>query len=138
MKQEIELNFDGQGADNDARELADFLAKELPDWPARVGPGKVAPSAPGTRGGATTLAIIALVLALPGTIKNTIDLAERMKLKTQLERLIAWAKERRARGARNPVITLPPHGAPVPLDQAKPEQLLGALDAQATKAPPRS
>jgi hypothetical protein len=138
MKQELELYFDGQAAETDARDLGDFLAREFPDWPARVGPVPAGSAAPGTRGAGTALAIIALVVALPSSIKSTLDLADRMKLKSKLERLVAWAKERRSRRAKNPVIALPPHGVAVPLDQAKPEQLLAALDAQATKTPGRS
>jgi hypothetical protein len=134
-KQQFEFCFGGPAAEADARELADFLAGEFPDWPTHVGPGRVVPTAPGTRGDATTLAIIALVLALPGSIKNAIDLADRLKLKTKLERLIDWAKARRERRLTNPSIALPPHGASVPLDQVKPEQVLQALDLLAPKPP---
>ena len=83
------------------------------------------------------VAIIALIVSLPGGIKDSLDLAEQLQLKAKFERLIARARERRAQRRRNPFIALPPQGNPVPLDQVKPEQLLEALAARTPKPPPK-
>lgn len=128
-KQELEFRFEGKQAEADAQELAGFLAQEFPDWPSRVGPSQPSPNPPGTRDAATTIVIIALIVALPSGIKDGLELADR---------LIAWAKHRRARRQRNPFIALPPHGTSLPLDQVKPEQLLDAVAAQAWKPPQKS
>ena len=137
-RQEFEFCFEGREAENDAREMADFLAKEFPDWSTHVGPGQPPRSVSGTRDAATTIAIIAVMLSLPGSIKDAIDLAARLEIKPKFERLIAWAKARRTRRLKNPSVALPPHGASVPLDQVKPEQLLDALVTLAQKPPHRS
>jgi hypothetical protein len=135
-KQELEFRFEGKQAEADAQALAGFLAQEFPDWPARVSPSQPPPNPPGTRDAATTIVIIALIVALPSGIKDGLELADRLKPK--IDRLIAWAKERRARRQRNPFIALPPHGTSLPLDQVKPEQLLAAVAAQAPKPPQKS
>ena len=126
----FEFNFEGPDAADDAQALAVFLEQELPDWPARVGPSQSPPKRPGTRDAGTTLSIIALALSLPGVAKNALDLAERSKLQQKFERLIAWAKQRRAGRLDVPVVIIPPHRTPVRLDQVKPEQLLAAVPAQ--------
>lgn len=137
-KEEFEFCFDGQQAAADAQALADFLAEEFPDWPVRVGPIQPPLRPPGTRDAALTVAIIALLVALPSGLKDGLDLAERLKLKPKFERLIAWARERHARRQRNPFIALPPRGTPVPLDQVEPGQLLDAVGALAPKPPQKS
>ncbi len=136
--QEIEFRFEGPEAEADANALAGFLAGESPDWPAHVGRSQSPPKPPGTRDAGLTVAIIALIVALPSGLNDGLDLVERLKLKSKFERLIAWAKERSARHQRNPFISLPPHGASVPLDQVKPEQLLDAVAALATRPPQKS
>ena len=135
---DFEFLFDGPSADADAQALADFLAGEFPDWPARVGSSQPPPQRPGTRDAGATLAVIALVLSLSGAVKNALDLAERIKLQQKFERLIAWAKDRQARRLRIPSVVIPPHGRPVRLDQAKPEQLLAAVAAQIPLPPQKS
>ena len=137
-KEEFEFRFDGPQAEADAQVLAGFLAKEFPDWHARVSRSQPPAKPPGTKDAALTVAIIALIVALPGALNDGLDLADRLKLTPKFERLIAWARERRARGQKNPFLALPPHGTPVPLDQAKPAQLLDAVAALAPKPPQKS
>jgi hypothetical protein len=133
---EFEFCFDGREAEADAQAWADWLAREFPDWRVRPAANPPPPT-PGTRDLALTVAIIALIVSLPGGIKDSLDLAEQLQLKAKFERLIARARERRAQRRRNPFIALPPQGKPVPLDQVKPEQLLEALAARTPKPPPK-
>lgn len=126
-KQGFEFHFDGPQAEVASREMANFLAKEFPGCTTGVQQRQPSHKAEGTRDAGTTVAIIALVFSLPGVTKNTLDVADRLKLKEKLTRLIAWAKERRARRRQNPFLILPPHGLKLPLDQAKPDQLLDAV-----------
>lgn len=128
----IEFQFHGPHADADARELAELLARELPDCPARLEPRPPPAPNPHTRD-ATTLATIALVLSVTQT---SLELADRFKLAEKLTRLIQWAKARRARRQPVPAVIVPPHALQVPLDQAKPEQLAEALASPDPKPPP--
>jgi len=110
-----------------ADELAQFLANELPDWQPRVEEQVLS----GEARKADPIAIIALVLSIPPAIQSTWDLAQRIKLKEKIDKLIAWAKDRSARGKANPSVVLPPEGKAVPLDEAAPQQILDAIAAQA-------
>jgi hypothetical protein len=130
---EFELRFEGEQAEANARTLADFLAQELPDWQTRVVPCPPKSKPDETRDAGIVIALVTLVLILPSALKDGLDLADRIQLKPKIERLIAWAKERRGRRLKNPFVVLPPHGTPLPLDQAMPEQLLDAVAAQTPK-----
>ena len=135
--QQFEFRFEGPGAEAEARALAAFLGSEFPDWPARLVPRPPPghPEAHGTREAATTIALVSLLLALPSGVKDGLELAERLKLKEKLRRLIAWAKQRRPE--QNPFAVLPPHGLKVPLHQAQPEQLLVALTHPTAQGKPQ-
>jgi hypothetical protein len=131
-KQDFQFIFDGPDAQADAHALDAFLKTEFSDWSVHISRIQPLPSAPDKRDAALFVAIIALIVALPSGIKDGIDLADRILLKPKLDRLIAWAKERRAKRLRNPFVAVPPQNTPIPLDQAKPEQLLDAI-AQSAK-----
>jgi hypothetical protein len=131
-KQDFQFTFDGPEAQANAQALNAFLKTEFSDWSTQIAPVQPPPSAPDKRDAALFVAIIALIVALPSGIKDGIDLADRIQLKPRLDRLIAWAKERRAQRLRNPFVAVPPQNTPIPLDQAKPEQLLDAI-AQSAK-----
>lgn len=76
-RESLEFQFGGPSARDDADALADFLRTEFADWPARI------VERPATRADQPTmrgdgLAILALLLSLPGVLKNVYDLAERI------------------------------------------------------------
>jgi hypothetical protein len=124
----LQFHFRGSESRDAANELAQFLGKELPDWPSQV--VEQTPSGEAQR--ADPLTIIALILSVPPAIESSWDLTQRIKLKEKMDRLIAWAKARAARHAINPSVMLPRSGQAVPLDQATPQQVLDAIAAQAT------
>lgn len=126
----LEFQFSGKKAADGVTDLALFLEEELPDWERAVREQterKVV-----TRGDAAiVLATLTLVLTIPQAVQASWDLAQRMKLKEKVERLIAWARERRERGEPNPDIIFPLDARPLPLDQATPQQILDAIAAEA-------
>jgi hypothetical protein len=125
---QLQFHFRDSDSRGAADELAQFLANELPDWQPRVEEQVL--SAEGRK--ADPIAIIALVLSIPPAIQSSWDLAQRIKLKEKIDKLIAWAKDRSARGKVNPSVLLPPEGKAVPLDQAASQQILDAVAAQAS------
>lgn len=132
----IEFQFEDDGPHNGTDDLAQWLQREFPSAHVETN-HRPAPTPPGEhRDLNTTLNVAILILALPQGVKATVDLADRYHLREKLARLIAWAKERRARRLRNPFVALPPHDLKVPLDQAKPEQLLDAVAAPEKSPPP--
>ncbi|MBL9128328.1 MAG: hypothetical protein JNL97_11800 [Verrucomicrobiales bacterium] len=72
---------------------------------------------------------VTLILSIPPAVLAVWDLAARMKLKPRIERWITLAKERRARGQQNPFLALPDQSQ-VPLDEARPEQVLDAVSEE--------
>ena len=85
------------------------------------------PTAGGTRAvDPATLALIAILVALPGAVDTTLNLAERMKLKPRIEALIAWAARLwKERGVR---IHWHGHGETrKPLDEATANEIVRAL-----------
>ena len=126
----LQFHFEGPQAHDDARDLADFVKQELPDWPAQAARGAgVAPGGGTVRGGG--LETLTFLLSIPGGILAVWDLAARMQLKAKIDRLIAWAKERRARGKRNPFIVLQPDHKAVPLDEVPAHKILDVIAIQA-------
>ena len=130
---QIEFRVSGPGADQDARELADLLAAEFDDWPSRF--ARRAPDAPGepTRG-EEALMLVAVLLAVPPAVLATWNLVVRTKAVEAARRLIAWAKQRRARGREGRITWLAPDGRAAPLDEARAEEIADALAAMAEAA----
>jgi hypothetical protein len=123
----LRFEFTGTDAREDAASLTKFLASELPGWTSRIVEEPKSPKRDGTKSPELTVAIITLMVALPSGVKDGLDLADRFKLKEKIDRLISWAKERRARGQRNPFAILPPNNKPVPLDDLRTSDLLNVL-----------
>jgi hypothetical protein len=96
-KQQLQFLFRDSEARGAADELAQLLATELPDWQPRVAEHVLSDEARK----ADPIAIIALVLSIPPTIQSTWDLAQRIKLKEKIDKLIAWAKDRSDQGKAN-------------------------------------
>jgi hypothetical protein len=129
----LEFHFEGAEAQDNARKLAEFLKQELPEWPAQA-----ALEAGGLPGGGkvrgVSLEMLTFLISIPGAVLAGWDLAVRMELKAKIDRLIAWAKERRARGQRNPFVVLQPGDQVVPLDEAPAHKILDVIGAQASRA----
>ncbi len=137
-REEITLEFAGPDASGDAQAFAEFLKELLPDCPTTITSRETTSpaGADGTRDPALIVAVIAVMFAVPSGIKDGLELADRLRLRGRLTKLIAWAKARRARRQQNPFVALPPHGVKVPLDQADPDQLLDGLSQPAHKQEP--
>ena len=129
-RESLEFQFGGPDARDDAESLADFLRSDFADWPTRIVERPAAQAGQPTMRG-DTLAILALLLALPGALKNAFDLAERIQLKAKFDRLLAWARQRRAAGRRVPTVVLPRTQRTVPLDEVRVEEVLDTIAADA-------
>ena len=126
----LQFHFEGPQAHDDARDLADFVKHELPDWPAQTArDAGVVPGGGMVRG--VDLETLTFLLSIPSGVLAVWDLATRMQLKAKIDRLIAWAKERRARGQRNPFIVLHPDHKAVSLDEAPAHKILDVIAVQA-------
>lgn len=130
MSEEFQFQFDGVDSRAAAEELAAFLQNDFADWQPRAEEQK---SAIEGRKSGDTLAVLAVILSVPGAILATWDIAVRINLKTKIDRVIEWGQERAARGEEVPRIVFP-DGSAVPLDQAKTADILNALD-EASKKP---
>ena len=126
MNEQLQFEFRGSEGREAAGELSEFLRHEFADWQSNV--AEQSPADAVLR--SDPVAVIALILSVPSAILATWDLAERMKLRAKVDHLITWAKVRAACGKANPTLMLP-QGRAVPLDEAKPEQILDAVDAAA-------
>ena len=129
----LEFCFESPTAQADAAELEALLREQFPDGARSMSKRPVVAAAPGERNLETTLAIITLVLTVPGFINETLDLTRRARLKERMEALIMWAKRRRTAGKANPFIVLPPENKTIPLDEARPDKLLDSLSQPSTR-----
>lgn len=127
MKAGLMLRYECADDEVTAKDLESVLKECLPECGVTRAVRRPRPSAAGTRDAILTVAVITLILTIPPAVKNSLDLADRFKLKDRCERLIAWAKARRARRKVNPFAAVPPNGKLISLDQASPEQLLEAI-----------
>jgi len=117
-RSEIEFWFEGPEAATDAQALSDFLKSSCPEWQARI----VKP--PKTRHGEFVQWVV-VISAIIAAVKNAADLADRLR---------GWATKYRAQHQRNPFVILWPNSEPVPLDQAKPEDLAVGIGRQLPEA----
>lgn len=87
------LCIQGEGAEERAKVLADFIEKEFGSRPRPVRQAKgISPGKIVTRS-AELLAVAAVVLAVPAAILSAVDLADRIKKKKKTDSLIQWVKE---------------------------------------------
>lgn len=134
----LQFDFHDPQTPQDAQDLADFLRQELPAWSSRVVTDRV-PKAKEehTRSFGDVIAVLSLIVAIPEAVNETWDLAIRMKLKEKFERLLAWAKARKAAGKPTAVVTLLPNRRSVPLEEARLDEILDTIAEQvAAQRPP--
>lgn len=81
---DLRLRVEGPNAETIAAEVAVAVEAELGTAPARTA---VAPRS-GERERADPVAVAALVIAIPGAVLQAMDLAERVRLREKLERLL--------------------------------------------------
>ena len=125
----IEIQFHSKD-DPPVNELQTALADILPDWPQHTVEKAVLP-ADGVKGDA--IAIAALVVSIPSGVLAAWDLAERIKLKEKIDRLLAWVKQHATTlSPSRPNVHLP-NGKVIPLNTVKPEEILDMLDELYTK-----
>ena len=130
----LQFRFSGPEAQADAEDLAEFLRQQSAEWSSRVVDGSASSACePGERGletAAFVVAVVSLLLAIPRAVKDSLDLADRIKLKRQLAPLPDWARRRRNQQKSVPDVVLPPGARPVPLDEASLDDIVDAIAAQ--------
>ena len=90
---ELKIEITGPGAEDAERELYELLRAEFGVEGRRVA-SDAGEHEPGRKTEPNTLAIIAILVALPSTIVATLDLAKRIELTQKVKHLIAWARGR--------------------------------------------
>ena len=103
---QLQFHFKGSECRDAANELAQLLRDELPDWQSQL--AEKAPSTEVERvDPLTVIAVMSLILSVPPAIQSSWDLAQRIKLKEKIDRLITWAKARSVQGKIIPTVVLP-------------------------------
>lgn len=118
------LEIRGQNAAQAEQELQALFEAELGERAARL----EAPAA--AERGATRsdpVAVAALILAIPSAILATMDLAQRLKLKQRVDRLLDWARSKRAADPGIELTLVTSDGRALPLDRAEAGEVLDAL-----------
>jgi hypothetical protein len=88
----LHIRIEGEAAEDAVEELRAFLKRELEVEPQLT---SLVPTEAKGRRAADPVAIATLVLSIPSAALASADLAERVKLREKLGRLIAWAKRLR-------------------------------------------
>jgi hypothetical protein len=123
----FEIHIPGPAASDAASAFRNILAEELPEWSATI---ETAAQQPDRRlDPALTVALVSLVIAVPGGIKDSLDLAERFKLGQRLKALLTRLQAAAAQIdiEPGPLLIFPGGIAPLPLDTAGPDQILQAI-----------
>ena len=82
----IQLRIEGPNGEQLADSLSNLLSSEFQIQPQVIASPGLA--AEGTKNIDRKLAVLAIVLALPGFVNDTADVAERLQLKQRIEKLI--------------------------------------------------
>ena len=96
---DFKLHIQGPEAEVAARELSAFFQEEFACAANRI-------SQPNTQGfsgspeRADPIAVTALVLAIPSAILASVHLADRIKKKEKIQRLIEWTKNKRKKSSK--------------------------------------
>jgi hypothetical protein len=118
----LHFQLEGPRSEALASELSELVEAEFGERPAPATPRQGRETLETYRG-PDPLAVTAVVLAVPGAILATVDLAERLKLKQKVDRLIAWAKEKLKDDTANRILLRSRRGNIVPLDRAETSQI---------------
>jgi hypothetical protein len=123
----FEIHIPGPAASEAASAFRNILAEELPEWSATI--ETAAPQPDRRLDPALAVALVSLVIAVPGAIKDGLDLAERFKLGQRLKALLARLQAAAAQIdiEPGPFLILPGGFAPFPLETASPDQILQAI-----------
>jgi hypothetical protein len=120
----IQLHLEGAQADATAKDLEGFFEEVFGERPQQALPLAYAT---GEREKTDPVALTALILSLPGVIVQALDLAERIKLKDKVVRLIELAR-REWSGRQTRIWLQRPMASPLALDRAEPGEVLDALE----------
>lgn len=129
-QQSIEIQFHGEERDTLAEELSSLLAGDFADWPQHAVDRPIVPQGDER---ADPVTIAALVISVPAAVLATWDLAQRIKVKEKVDRLIGWARRKSTESPRTQMTIHLPSGTVIRLDHAKPEDILDALAVLAEK-----
>ena len=121
---ETKIEITGPGAEEAEQELQALLREDFGAEGRRVA-ADPAEREPGRKIDPNTLALIAILLALPGTLDATANLAKRMELTTKVKRLVAWARKRGPSGPRIRLVS--PKGRSLDLEHADSGDVVEAL-----------
>jgi len=121
MAATIQFRCVGPEQDQLAAELARRLTETFGVEPA---PAPHRPPAKRVTRGADPVAVAAMILAIPGAVAATVDLAQRARLIPKLRQLIAWARELRRANPQSRIEVTTPDGRTTPLDEMEPAGLL--------------
>lgn len=119
---DLKLRIEGPDADGLADELSLFLETEFGTRPTRRRDEERAQRTAVLRG--DPLALVAVALAIPGTILAASDLARRLELRQKAEKLIAWARGKTAADGGTRVEVIDGNGRARPLDQIEASEVL--------------
>ena len=128
-EQHLSFQIEGPDAKELADELQGVLAREFGSWPVRREQAR--PPGPGEEVRGDTLDLITLLVGIPSGVLATWDLATRLKMKEKAQNLLAWASGRLARGGR--ILLHRPGGSAVPLDCARVDEIVNALNEMAAR-----
>jgi len=122
---DLEFHLQGAQAATTAAALETFFAETFGAEAHRESPPPHAIG--GAEKAADPIAVATMVLSIPGALLATVDLAERLKLKQKVERLIALARrEWREHGTR--IWLRRRNATPLALDEIEPAAILDAVE----------
>ncbi|MBU2548924.1 MAG: hypothetical protein KKB20_10960 [Proteobacteria bacterium] len=126
---DLEFHVAGPRAEENARELSALLESLFgrPAQTLRAGES----GRPAERFDANTMAVAALIVAIPSGILATLQLADRCELKEKIQRLIDWAKTRRREDERHLIAMVAAKSEVQPLDRADAVRTVDALAVSA-------
>jgi len=90
-EKDFKIVIEGDRAEQNAKELSEFITKEFGVSPARISRGMLH-SKDIVKFDLLTAA--AVILAVPSAILSIVDLVERRKKKKKLDALVLWAKDK--------------------------------------------
>jgi hypothetical protein len=137
---EPRIEIAGSEAEAIERELQELLQAEWGANARRVESPTRGPEREGEKIDTATIGIgigiAALILQLPGAVKDSLDLAERIKLTQKVKRLLAWAQAKKQQNPEVRITLVSPEGRSHELDRAEPGEIVEAVSERDAAAPP--